>query len=106
MAEIIDFKAKKKEREITVELEDEGQHLIDTAIVALWTVIDGKRLKELVDDDQYLYWFLQFSAVCFDAMHDEMLVVDEDGNLLIEAGVRETMEDAIKEIEGELATKH
>ena len=106
MADIIDFKAKKKEREIEVELESDGQQLLEAGIVALWTVIGGERLQKIVDSDQYLYFFLQFSGVCFDSMEHELIVIDEDGNMGIESNLRESMEDAVKDIERELATKH
>lgn len=106
MADIIDFKAKKKEREVEVELEQDGQQLLEAGIVALWTVIGGERLRSIVESDQYLYFFLQFSGVCFESMEQELLIIDEDGNLGIAVDLRESMEDAVKDIEAELATKH
>ena len=106
MAEIIDFKSKKKEKEVEIKIERDGQDLLETAIVALWTLIDGPRLRDIVDEQQYLYFFLQFSGVCFDSMEEEIIIVDEDGNLAIVAELRESMENAVKDIERELSTKH
>ena len=106
MAEIIDFEAKKKERDIEVKLEKDGQDILETAIVALWSLIKGPSLRDIVSEEQYLYFFLQFSGVCFEAMEEEAIRVDDAGNMAIIAGLRESMEDAVKDIERELATKH
>ena len=106
MGDVIDFNVKKKELEIDVELEDGGQQLLEQSIVALWKVIGGEQLQTQVESDQYLFFFLQFSGVCFDSMEHELIIIDEDGNLGIDISLRESMEDAVKDIERELATKH
>ena len=106
MGDVIDFKKKLDEKHIEVELEQDGQQLLETAIVALWTTIKGHEIQQFMDHEQYIYTFLQFSGVCFDAMEEQLIVVDEDGNLGIAVDLRESMEDAIKDIEREFSTSH
>ena len=103
MGEVIDFKPKMN---VEVELEQDGQQLLEVAIVALWQAIDGQSLQGILDHEQYLYTFLQFSGVCFDSMEDELIVVDEDGNLGIETDLKESMLDAVEDIKRELSTSH
>lgn len=103
MADIIDFEAKKKELNVEVSLEDEGQRLLEAGIVSLWEVIGGSSLRKHIDDDlSYLFLFLQFSGVCFENMEEENIIIDEDGNMGIIPDLREALEDAIEDIAREL----
>ena len=102
MGDVIEFPNK-----INVELEPkDGQLLLEAGIVALWESIGGFDLKEKLDHEQYMFMFLQYSGICFDCMEQELIIVDEDGNLAIEVSIREMLENAIVDIERELATKH
>jgi hypothetical protein len=102
MGEVINFPHR-----VEVELEQEdGQSLLEAGIVMLWELIGGNSLKDKIDHDAYLYLFLQYSGVCFDCMENELIVVDEDGNLGIESETKAALVDAINDIERELATKH
>jgi len=106
MAEIIDFNTKLVDKQIEVELENNGQLLLEMGIVALWTAVGGDKLKDLMEHEAYIFFFLQFSGICFEAMEAELIVIDEDGNLGIEASLREQLESAVTEVEKELATSH
>jgi len=106
MAEIIDFSTRLADKKIEVELENNGQLLLEMGIVALWTAIGGHRLKDLMEHEAYMFFFLQFSGICFESMEAELLVVDEDGNLGIESSLREQLESAVTDVEKELATSH
>ena len=102
MGDVIDFP-----REIKVELESEdGQTMLEIGIVALWEAIGGFDLREKLDHDHYMFMFLQYSGICFDCMEKELIIVDEDGNLGIEASIRDMLENAIVDVERELTTKH
>ena len=102
MAEIIDFEAKKKELNVEVEFEDEGQRLLEAGIVSLWEVVGGSSLRKYIEDDlTYLFLFLQFSDVCFENMEEKNIIIDEDGNMGIITDLREALEDAIKDIKTE-----
>jgi hypothetical protein len=106
MAEIIDFESKLRDKQIKVELENDGQLLLEMGIVALWTAIGGNKLSELMEHEAYIFFFLQFSGICFEAMQEELIVVDEDGNLGIESDLRRQFQDAVEDVERELATSH
>jgi len=101
MGDVIDFPMK-----VEVELEDEGQAMLEAGIVALWDLIGGSNLKDKLDHETYMFMFLQYSGVCFDCMEKELIIVDEDGNLGIDISIKEMLQNAITDIETELATKH
>jgi len=103
MADIIDFKSKLEERKVEVELEDNGQLLLEAAIVSLWSSMEGEETKELFDDElSYLLLFLQFSSICFQFMEEELIVVDEEGSVSIETTIKELLENGIKDAKAEL----
>lgn len=105
MGDVIDFKSK-LDRKIEVELEKDGQTLIEVAIVSLWEVLGGIDIDKLLAEERINYHlvFLQFSGVCFELLEQELIVVDEDGNVEIEKGIKETLSDAINDIKRNLAT--
>lgn len=106
MGDVIDFQSRLRNKTIEVELENDEQLLLEMSIVALWITIGGDKLQSILDSEQYVFFFLQFSGVCFEAMQEELIVVDEDGNLSIASDLKEQFEDAIKDVEKEFATKH
>jgi len=104
MGDVIDFKPRHK---VEVELENDEQRLLEAGIVSLWEVLDGPSLKDKIDDElAYLFLFLQFSGVCFDNMVEENIIIDEEGSLSIATDLREALQDALKDIERELATNN
>ena len=106
MAEIIDFESRLRDKQIKVELENDGQLLLEMGIVALWTSINGHKLIDLMEHEAYIFFFLQFSGICFEAMEEKLIIVDEDGNLSIESNLRRQFQNAVEDIERELATSH
>jgi len=97
MADIIDFKPKRKELELVVEKDDDPQLFLEVAIVQLWKDIGGFKLKEMMKDDTvYHVFFLQFSDTCFQAMEDKTIEVFEDGNTEIEAEFMETIQATMR----------
>ena len=106
MGEVIDFQSRLRDKTIEIELENDGQLLLEMGIVALWTAIGGNTIKDIMEHEQYMFFFLQFSGICFEAMQEELIIVDEDGNLSISSDLKEQFEDAIKDIEKELSTSH
>jgi|SaaInl3SG_22_DNA_1037383.scaffolds.fasta_scaffold02427_14 hypothetical protein len=103
MADIIDFKSKLNEKKVEVELEDDGQLLLELSIVSLWADFGGEELEELIGDKlSYLLIFLQFSGGCFQLMEDELIFVDEEGTVSIEQTVKDTLQNGINDAKREL----
>ena len=79
MADIIDFKPRQKEIEVSIE--PDPQLFLEVAIVQLWKDIGGFKLQERMKDDiVYHVFFLQFSDTCFQAMEEKEFEVFEDGD--------------------------
>lgn len=113
MADIIDFKPKQRELEVDVELEEDPQLLLEIAIVQLWHDIEGPTLFKFIGDSKlYHVMYLQFSDTCFQALESGLIEVFEDGDVIINPELLETMLETMKnfregyETNDNLPTKH
>jgi len=103
MGDVIDFKSRLEEK-IRVELENDGQRLLEAAIVGLWDVVDGFHLQDIVDQHKYHMFFLSFADVCFEQLERGNITVDEDGNVGINTVFKEVLANGIRDLKRELAT--
>ena len=105
MGDIIDFKPKKK-LDVEYTPEEDAQGLLEMAIVALFEHIKGVDMKEFLNETEYLLFFLQFSGMCFEYMEEDLIIVDEDGNLGISEELKKELENVVQNIKREFATSH
>lgn len=102
MAEIIDFTSK-LEKKIEVELENDGQRLLEWGIVTLWDLAGGIDLLEEVDHATYHMLFLGFADVCFENMNEGNIIVTEDGDVGVDNTFKEVLFNGVDNIKAELA---
>jgi len=98
MADIIDFKPRKKELEVDVTLDEpDPQLFLEVAIVQLWKDIGGFKLQEhMKDDTVYHVFFLQFADTCFQAMEEKDFEVFEDGDTTVDSEFMETIQATMR----------
>jgi len=103
MGDIIDFTRKKKELKLEVKMNDEdaAQRILEVGIIALWDMSGGFDLQQGLEDPVYHLIFLSFSGLCFEQMQKGNIIVNEDGDIAIESGLKEVLFDAIKDFKRE-----
>lgn len=102
MGDVIDFKPKKKSKiEVTLE-EDDAQRMLELAILVLFEEVGGHELYGKLKSDEYNLVFLQFADVCYSAMEDEAIIVDEDNNVSIVVNLRQDLKEAMDDFKKEL----
>ena len=101
MGDVIDFT--KKKRDIEVSLEDiDAQRLLEIAIVFLWEESGGSSLFGTIDSSDYNLLLIQFADVCYTAMEDELIIIDEDKNVGVSLELKQTLEEAMDDFKREL----
>lgn len=101
MGDVIDFKPKKTNIEVQLE-EDDSQRMLELAILVLFEEVGGHELYGKITADEYNLVFIQFTDVCYSAMEDEAIIVDEDNNVSIVVELRRDLKEAMDDFKKEL----
>ena len=101
MGDVIDFKPKKTNIEVQLE-EDDSQRMLELAILVLFEEVGGHELYGKLTADEYNLVFIQFTDVCYSAMEDEAIIVDEDNNVSIVVNLRQDLKEAMDDFKREL----
>lgn len=101
MGDVIDFTKKKQNIEVSLE-DTEAQRLLEVAIVFLWEESGGSSLFGTIDASAYNLLLIQFTDVCYTAMEDELIIVDEDGNIGVALELKQTLQEAMDDFKREL----
>jgi hypothetical protein len=101
MGDVIDFTKKKQNIEVSLE-DTEAQRLLEVAIVFLWEESGGSSLFGTIDVSDYNLMLIQFTDVCYTAMENELIIVDEDGNIGVAVELKQNLQDAINDFKREL----
>jgi len=105
MGDVIDFTKKKQNIEVSLE-DTEAQRLLEIAIVFLWEESGGSSLFGTIDVSDYNLLLIQFTDVCYTAMEDELIIVDEDGNIGVALELKQTLQEAMDDFKRELESNN
>lgn len=102
MADIIDLDSH-RELKIKVDLEnEEGQRLLEAAIVSLWEKVGGFGLVNYTSEFHYHMIFMSFSDICFEHLKLGTIIVEDDGTVGVEVSFKEALTNGISELKNDL----